>query len=1111
MALNITQLLQIAEKHPNVAATNKLLNEVKIISAKGLHGSSRALFVSSLFRKHPRNYLFILNEADQAGYFYHDLTQILGTSDVLFFPSAYKRAAKYGQIDSANEILRTETLTRLQNDQAPFIAVTYPDALAEKTVSQQTLKENTLQISVGEQIDSNFVSEVLDSYGFQYVDYVYEPGQYATRGSILDVFSYSNEYPYRVDFFGDEVESIRSFEVENQLSKSNYSTISIIPEFRSRKEDEVSVLESLSADTVIGIEDISWIESRIESVFNDQTIINLDEVETVKANLMSKEEFITALQPFKQLRFDTKLPDEVDATLRFDTLPQPLFHKNFDLLTESLQMYLEQNYTIYILSDSEKQQQRLHDIFEDRSSNIPFTSINKTLHEGFSDQTLKICCFTDHQIFDRFHKYSLRSERARSGKIALTLKEINQLQQGDYVVHLDHGIGRFAGLVRLRIGNTIQEVIKLTYLNNDAVFVSIHSLHKISKYKGKEGQMPQLNKLGSGAWERTKEKTKSKIKDIARDLIKLYAERQNEKGFAFTKDTYLQTELEASFKYEDTPDQLKATQDIKQDMESSKPMDRLVCGDVGFGKTEVAIRAAFKAATDGKQTAVLVPTTVLATQHFHSFRERLANFPVKVDYLSRARTSKEQKQILSNLQEGKIDILIGTHRLVGKDVAFKDLGLLIIDEEQKFGVSTKEKLKQLKTHVDTLTMTATPIPRTLQFSLMGSRDLSSINTPPPNRYPVQTEVHTFDIELIREAIQFETSRNGQIFIVNNRIQNIYEMEELIKREIPGIRVAVGHGQMDPKKLETVISDFVNHEQDVLIATTIIESGIDMPNVNTIIVVNAQNFGLSDLHQLRGRVGRSNRKAFCYLLAPPLYTLSTDSRRRLQAIENFADLGSGIHIAMQDLDIRGAGNLLGAEQSGFIADLGYETYQKILQEAVQELRKEEFTDMYREQQSQKAEREEAFVEDVPVESDMELMFPVDYIPNDAERVAIYRELDNMETETEILDFTKRLEDRFGKIPKQGKELIRIVRLRRLAKFLGFEKIMLKTGKMTLFLLSDAESYYYQSKQFEKLLQFVQSHARICQLKESGKKRSVTIQNVTTVETACGILEEILSGQ
>ncbi len=1111
MALNITQLLQIAEKHPNVAATNKLLNEVKIISAKGLHGSSRALFVSSLFRKHPRNYLFILNEADQAGYFYHDLTQILGTSDVLFFPSAYKRAAKYGQIDSANEILRTETLTRLQNDQAPFIAVTYPDALAEKTVSQQTLKENTLQISVGEQIDSNFVSEVLDSYGFQYVDYVYEPGQYATRGSILDVFSYSNEYPYRVDFFGDEVESIRSFEVENQLSKSNYSTISIIPEFRSRKEDEVSVLESLSADTVIGIEDISWIESRIESVFNDQTIINLDEVETVKANLMSKEEFITALQPFKQLRFDTKLPDEVDATLRFDTLPQPLFHKNFDLLTESLQMYLEQNYTIYILSDSEKQQQRLHDIFEDRSSNIPFTSINKTLHEGFSDQTLKICCFTDHQIFDRFHKYSLRSERARSGKIALTLKEINQLQQGDYVVHLDHGIGRFAGLVRLRIGNTIQEVIKLTYLNNDAVFVSIHSLHKISKYKGKEGQMPQLNKLGSGAWERTKEKTKSKIKDIARDLIKLYAERQNEKGFAFTKDTYLQTELEASFKYEDTPDQLKATQDIKQDMESSKPMDRLVCGDVGFGKTEVAIRAAFKAATDGKQTAVLVPTTVLATQHFHSFRERLANFPVKVDYLSRARTSKEQKQILSNLQEGKIDILIGTHRLVGKDVAFKDLGLLIIDEEQKFGVSTKEKLKQLKTNVDTLTMTATPIPRTLQFSLMGSRDLSSINTPPPNRYPVQTEVHTFDIELIREAIQFETSRNGQIFIVNNRIQNIYEMEELIKREIPGIRVAVGHGQMDPKKLETVISDFVNHEQDVLIATTIIESGIDMPNVNTIIVVNAQNFGLSDLHQLRGRVGRSNRKAFCYLLAPPLYTLSTDSRRRLQAIENFADLGSGIHIAMQDLDIRGAGNLLGAEQSGFIADLGYETYQKILQEAVQELRKEEFTDMYREQQSQKAEREEAFVEDVPVESDMELMFPVDYIPNDAERVAIYRELDNMETETEILDFTKRLEDRFGKIPKQGKELIRIVRLRRLAKFLGFEKIMLKTGKMTLFLLSDAESYYYQSKQFEKLLQFVQSHARICQLKESGKKRSVTIQNVTTVETACGILEEILSGQ
>jgi transcription-repair coupling factor (superfamily II helicase) len=800
------------------------------------------------------------------------------------------------------------------------------------------------------------------------------------------------------------------------------------------------------------------------------------------------------------------MQETADAVINFKTSAQPLYHKNFDLLTDSLHQYIDNGYTIYILSDSEKQQKRLYHIFEDRNDSIPFIPVNKTLHEGFIEDTLKICCFTDHQIFDRFHKYSLKSDRARSGKIAITLKEINQLQPGDYVVHMDHGIGKFSGLVRLPIGDKIQEVIKINYLNNDSVFVSIHALHKISKYKGKEGESPKLNKLGSGAWEKVKAKTKSKIKDIARDLIKLYAERQQEKGFAFSKDTYLQTELEASFMYEDTPDQVKATRDVKADMQSEQPMDRLICGDVGFGKTEIAVRAAFKAATDGKQTAVLVPTTVLATQHYNTFKDRLANFPVRVDYLSRVRTSKEQKDILKDLDEGKIDILIGTHRLVSKDVKFKDLGLLIIDEEQKFGVSVKEKLKQLKVNVDTLTMTATPIPRTLQFSLMGSRDLSTISTPPPNRYPIQTEVHTFDIELIRDAINFELSRNGQVFIVNNRIQNIYELAELIKREIRDVRIAIGHGQMDPKKLEGVISDFMNHEQDILIATTIIESGIDMPNVNTIIVIDAQNFGLSDLHQLRGRVGRSNRKAFCYLLAPPLYTLSGDSRRRLQAIENFSELGSGLHIAMQDLDIRGAGNLLGAEQSGFIADLGYETYRKILAEAVQELRKEEFSDLYNEELSEKA-KDEDFVDDVHVESDLELMFPVTYIPNDAERVAIYRELDNMETELEILDFIERMEDRFGKMPKQGKELIRIVRLRRLARPLGIEKIMLKNGKMSLNLVSDSESPYYQSAAFGKLLNYVQVHPRNCKLREAGKKRSLVIDNVKTVETAVATLEEI----
>ena len=1106
--LDITQLQQRVEKHPNLAAAGSLLKNVHVLSVTGLHGSSRAMFSVGLFHKLPQTYLYILNDAETAGYFYHDITQIIGAREVVFFPSAYKRAAKYGQLDAANEVLRTETLSRLQGREEPLMIVSYPDALVEKTVSREQLKEHTLQVSVGEQVDASFVSEVLDSYGFQYVDYVYEPGQYAVRGSILDVFSFSAEYPYRIDFFGDEVETIRNFDLETQLSQEKFSEIRIVPEFERTGFKQSSLFDALPADSIIGMEDIRWITSRVESLNEDELHIDLKDVTFVKADLLSKDDFMRGIKPFKQVRFDTRMLDTPDAVIDFHTSLQPLYHKNFDMLSESLRRFNDDGYTIFILSDSEKQQKRLSHIFEDRNDSVAFTPVNKTLHEGFSDATLKICCFTDHQIFDRFHKYSLKSDRARSGKIALTLKEINQLQPGDFVVHMDHGIGKFAGLVRLRIGDKVQEVIKLTYLNNDAVFVSIHALHKVSKYKGREGEAPQLNKLGSGAWEKVKERTKSKIKDIARDLIQLYAQRQQEKGFAFSRDTYLQTELEASFMYEDTPDQIKATRDVKADMQSGQPMDRLICGDVGFGKTEIAVRAAFKAATDGKQTAVLVPTTLLATQHFHTFSDRLANFPVKVDYLSRTRTPKEQKEILNQLKEGKIDILIGTHRLVGKDVQFKDLGLLIIDEEQKFGVSTKEKLKQLKVNVDTLTMTATPIPRTLQFSLMGSRDLSTIGTPPPNRYPVQTEVHTFDLEIIRDAVNFEISRNGQVFIVNNRIRNIYELEALIRREIPGIRIAVGHGQMDPKKLETVIADFINQEQDLLIATTIIESGIDMPNVNTIIVIDAQNFGLSDLHQLRGRVGRSNRKAFCYLLAPPLYTLSSDSRRRLQAIENFAELGSGIHIAMQDLDIRGAGNLLGAEQSGFIADLGYETYRKILTEAVQELRKEEFADLYKEQEQEKAKVQD-FVNDVLVESDLELMFPVMYIPNDAERVAIYRELDNMETETDILDFTRRLEDRFGKIPEQGRELIRIVRLRRLAKSLGIEKIVLKNSQMTLNLITDPKSPYYQSSSFDKLLFFVQQHARQCQLREAGKKRSVVIRNINTVETAVAVLEEMLN--
>jgi len=1107
--LDIAQLQQIVEKHPNVTAAADLLKKIQVLSVRRLYGSSCAMFAVGMFHKFPQTYLFILNDAERAGYFYHDLTQIIGTKDVLFFPSAYKRAAKYGQIDPANEILRTEALNRLQSKKFPFILVSYPDALAEKTVSGDILQKNTLRLSVGERVDRSFVSQVLDSYRFQYVDYVYEPGQYAVRGSILDVFSFSSEYPFRIDFFGDEVETIRSFDVETQLSKEKLTDISIVPELSLSQSKNATLFDLLPSESIIGIEDIQWITSRIESINEDELHINPQEVDFVKADLISKNEFLSAIKPFKHIRFDSSMLDIPDATLDFYTSPQPLYHKNFELLSESMHHFLDEGYTIYILSDSEKQQKRLHDIFEDRGENIAFTPVNKTLHEGFSDETLKICCFTDHQIFDRFHKYSLKSDKARSGKITLTLKELNQLQFGDYVVHMDHGIGKFAGLVRLRIGDQVQEVIKLTYQNNDAVFVSIHSLHKISKYKGKEGDPPRLSKLGSGAWERVKERTKSKIKDIARDLIKLYAQRQNEKGYAFSKDTYLQNELEASFMYEDTPDQLKATQDVKNDMESERPMDRLICGDVGFGKTEIAIRAAFKAATDGKQTAMLVPTTTLATQHYHTFRERLANFPVKVDYLSRARSSKEQKAILKELKEGKIDIIIGTHRLAGKDVKFHDLGLLIIDEEQKFGVSTKEKLRKMKVNVDTLTMTATPIPRTLQFSLMGSRDLSIINTPPPNRYPVQTEVHTFDMELIKDAINFEISRNGQVFIINNRIQFLYELEARIKREIPDIRTAVGHGQMDSKKLEKTISDFIDQEYDILLATTIIESGIDMPNVNTIIVINAQDFGLSDLHQLRGRVGRSNRKAFCYLLTPPLHTLTSDARRRIQAIENFSELGSGIHIALQDLDIRGAGNLLGAEQSGFIAELGYEAYQKILAEAIEELKRDEFSDLYEKQQREKA-LEGDFVNDVMVESDLGLMFPESYIPNDAERISIYRELDSIETENEISNFIKRIEDRFGKIPQEGMELIQIVQLRRLAKSLGIEKIVLKNQQMTLFLVSDPQSLYYQSNAFDKLLNYLQAHPRDCQLREVNRKRSAVIRNVKSVETAVAIIQEMTAG-
>ena len=1120
--MDIKELQHIYAAHPNTRAlTAKLADDgVKNLYLAGMHASSAPLFFSACLEGAGHTTVFILNDMEEAGYFYHDLVQINGEQDVLFFPSSYRRAIKYGQKDAGNEILRTEVLSRVQKGDHVCI-VTCPEAVAEKVVSSRELSSRTLKLAVGEHTEVDTIMDILADFGFERVDYVYEPGQYALRGSIVDVFSYASEYPYRIDFFGDEIDSIRTFEVDTQLSKERKHSVSIVPELSVSGSGEfVSFFEFVPKDTVLALKDFFWVREHIDKIHEDAISPlalaadeeHKNELMRIAKNLIDGTDFMMQSLNFRRIEFGNKPTGTPQVTLTFDTQAQPIFHKNFELVSSCFRDFMERGYTLYICTDSEKQAKRLKDIFEERGDNITFTYVNKTLHEGFTDHALKGCFFTDHQIFDRFHKYNLRSERARNGKVALTLKELSQFEPGDYVVHIDHGIGKFAGLVRLPNGNTTQEVIKLIYQNDDVVFVSIHSLHKISKYKGKEGEPPRINKLGTGAWEKIKEKTKTKIKDIARDLIKLYSQRKQEQGYAYTQDSFLQHELEASFIYEDTPDQLKATNDVKADMESTRPMDRLVCGDVGFGKTEVAVRAAFKAATDNKQVAVLVPTTVLAYQHYQTFSERLKEFPCKVEYLSRARTAKDTSRILKELADGQIQILIGTHKLIGKSVKFKDLGLLIIDEEQKFGVSVKEKLRQLKVNVDTLTMTATPIPRTLQFSLMGARDLSVIQTPPPNRYPIQTEVHTFNEEIITEAINFEMSRNGQVFFVNNRIQNLQELKALIQRNIPDCRVCIGHGQMKPEELEKIIYDFVNYDYDVLLATTIIESGIDIPNANTIIINAAQNFGLSDLHQMRGRVGRSNRKAFCYLLAPPLTSLTPEAKRRLQAIENFSDLGSGIHIAMQDLDIRGAGNMLGAEQSGFIADLGYETYQKILAEAVKELKEDEFSELYKEELQATGEEKisgEDFVSECQVESDLELLFPNEYIPSSSERMLLYRELDGLELDKDVLDFKSRLEDRFGKVPPEGQELLRIVPLRRLAKRLGAEKIFLKAGRMTLFFVSNPDSPYYQSAAFGKVISYMGMNPRYCNLREVNGKRSMVVKNVENVETAVSILQEIVS--
>ncbi len=1113
---------------PQVGALAETLGKksVNTIFLDGLLCSSAPMLFATLSGKIRHSVLFILQDADDAGYFYHDLVQLLGEKKTLFFPSSYRRAVKYAQRDSGNEILRTEVLAKLSTSTTFFI-VSYPEAVAELVISKKQLDDRTLIIQQGDTIDADAIVKTLRGLGFTEVDYVYEPGQFALRGGILDVYSFSSEYPYRIDFFGDDVDSIRTFEVSNQLSKDKCEQVEIVPELGVVEENKVSLLSFLPKDMLIVAKDFLYLHDAIDRIYQDgfskQALTERLEGATEQEEhdimqqmrsdlqLVSATQFIHEASAFRRVEMGHRPTGVPDVAITFNISPQPQFHKNFDLLEQSLQQYLANGYRLCILADSPKQLDRLRDIFAEKE-NIVFDGVEKTLHEGFTDNDLRICVFTDHQIFDRFHKYNLRSDKARSGKVALTLKEIQQFEVGDYVVHVDHGIGKFGGLVRMPQGDSYQEMIKIMYDGGGSIYVSIHSLYKVSKYKAQDGgEPPRLSHLGTGQWERMKERTKAKLKDIARDLIRLYAARRREIGYAFSADSFMQHELEASFLYEDTPDQLKATNDVKSDMEQARPMDRLVCGDVGFGKTEVAVRAAFKAACDSKQVAVLVPTTVLAYQHYQTFSSRLKDFPVRVDYLSRARSAKQTKEILKDLEDGKIDILIGTHKLIGKSVKFHDLGLLIIDEEQKFGVSTKEKLRQMKTNVDTLTMSATPIPRTLQFSLVGARDLSIIQTPPPNRYPIQTEIHTFGAEIIMDAINFEMSRNGQVYFVTPRINDLTQLRDIIMKYVPDARVAIGHGQMKPDELEKIIFSFVNYDYDVLLSTTIVENGIDIPNANTIIINGAHHFGLSDLHQMRGRVGRGNRKAFCYLLAPPLAALPVESRRRLEALENFSDLGSGIHIAMQDLDIRGAGNLLGAEQSGFIADLGYETYVKILQQAVVELKNEEKIEIR--QDRRKLVRHDAiiasdYVSDCALESDLEMYFPDQYVPSDSERMLLYRELDGLSTDEQLQAYRTRMLDRFGPIPHVAEELMQVVPLRRYGKNLGCEKVILKQGRMTLHFVSNPESPFYQSEAFDQILNFVARNPRRCNFRELNGKRSMVLTDVSSVDEAVTLLSSIL---
>jgi len=1106
------QVLQIVDELKN--------RSLPRIHLKGLAGSSSALVKAAVFHHLQRNHLVIMNDPESAAYLYNDLEALFHEKgqpyehkNTLFFPTIYKRHFEFDRPDRTNMLMRSEVMSRLVSSNKKTIIISYVEALAEKVVRKRVLTKNTLKLKVGEKVSLDFVADVLNEYGFDREDFVYEPGQFSIRGGILDVFSFAHDLPFRIEFFGEEVESIRSFDPATQLSREKMDRITILPDLSERLEVESreSFLEFLPPGATIWVGDLPGLID-LASLYEErlQKLIETDSTGVFPANMkehfVGKEDFLKQLLDHAVVESGSQPFLEPGLSPEFDTAPQPSFNKNFDLLTANLEENTRIGIGNFILSDNPRQIERIYTIFEDLKAGklqdrmFEFSTLNISVHEGFIDKGLKLALYTDHQIFERYHKFHLKD--SYSSREAITLKELYNLNPGDYITHIDHGIGRYDGLERIDVNGRQQEAIRIIYKNNDLLYVSIHSLHRIAKYIGKDGAEPKMDRLGSGAWNRLKAKTKSRVKDIAKELIQLYAQRKKAEGFAFAPDTYLQTELEASFIYEDTPDQVKSTADVKTDMEKTFPMDRLICGDVGFGKTEIAIRAAFKAVADSKQVAVLVPTTILALQHYKTFRDRLKDFPCTVDYLNRFKSVKKQKETLKNLEEGKLDVLIGTHRLLSQDIKFKDLGLLVIDEEQKFGVGAKEKLKQLRVNVDTLTLTATPIPRTLQFSLMGARDLSIINTAPPNRYPIQTEVRPFGEEIIREAILYEVSRGGQVFFVHNRVLNIHDVERMLKTFLPNITVGVAHGQMDGTHLESVMLDFIDGVYDVLLATTIIESGLDIPNVNTIIINDAHHFGLSDLHQLRGRVGRSNRKAFCYLLAPPVSLLTDEARKRLKAIEEFSDLGSGFNIAMRDLDIRGAGNILGAEQSGFISEIGFEMYHKILDEAIQELKETEFPGLFEDDGKPKP-----FVKDCQIETDLEILIPGDYITNSTERLIIYKELDNAETEEALEAARTRMIDRFGPIPRQAEDLFNTIRLRWLARKAGFEKIIMKNERFIGFFVSNPESPYYKSPEFASMLRFVQDNPSICRMKENESRLSLTFRNVKSVRDAIRLLQRM----